>query len=194
MLGLAVLASGCTELQPPRDDATLHVLAAEPLAKAARPQRDVVIAVAPPRAWPGFDSPQMAYVQRAYELDYFATNRWADTPPRMLGPLLARALEQTGSFRAVVQAPSTVPADLRLDVEIIRLQQNFAARPSREELGLRAQLTDVRARRVIASRVFEEAESAPSDDPTGGVAAANAALQRLLAQIVDFCVVESASP
>ena len=194
-LALAVLTGGCTGLQPPHEDAvTLHLLAAEPLATAARPQRDMVIAVAPPRAWPGFDTPQMAYVQRAYELDYFATNRWADTPSRMLGPLLARALEQTGSFRAVVQAPGTVPADLRLDVEIIRLQQNFARRPSREELALRAQLTDVRAKRVIASRVFEEAESAPSDDPAGGVAAANAALQRILAQIVDFCVVESANP
>lgn len=194
-LALAVLTGGCTGLQPPHEDAvTLHLLAAEPLASAAQPQRDMVIAVAPPRAWPGFDTPQMAYVQRVYELDYFATNRWADTPSRMLGPLLARALEQTGSFRAVVQAPSTVPADLRLDVEIVRLQQNFTARPSREEVTLRAQLTDVRAKRVIATRVFEGVESASNDDAAGGVAAANAALRRMLSQIADFCVAESTSP
>jgi cholesterol transport system auxiliary component len=118
-------------------------------------QRDLVLEVALPRAWPGFDTAQMAYVRQPYELDYFAASRWADTPPRMLGPLLARALEQTGSFRAVVQMPSTVPADFRVDTELVRLQQDFGVRPSRVELTLRVQLIDVRGKRVAATRVVE---------------------------------------
>jgi hypothetical protein len=35
---------------------------------------------------------------------------------------------------------------------------------------------------------FEEAETAPSEDAYGGVIAANRALQRMLARLVDFCV------
>ena len=46
----------------------------------------------------------------------------------MLGPLLMRTLEDTGSFRAVVHAPTGLPADLRLDTELVRLQQNFTGR------------------------------------------------------------------
>jgi cholesterol transport system auxiliary component len=194
VLVLIAFGGGCGGLQQPQVDAvTLHVLAAKPLQRAVKLQRDAVIEVAPPRAWPGFDTPQMVYVRQPYELDYFAANRWADTPAHMLGPLLARGLEQAGSFRAVVQAPSTVAVDFRLDTEIIRLQQDFAAHPSRVEFTLRVQLTDVRAKRILASRVFQEVENVPSEDPAGGVIAANAALQRMLEQIADFCVTDSAS-
>lgn len=188
------LLGGCAGLQPPRENApTLYVLSAQPLHSAASPRREVVIEVAQPRAWPGFDTAQIAYVRQPYELDYFAASRWADTPARMLGPLVARALEQTGSFRAVVQMPSTVPADVRVDVEIIRLQQNFAVHPSRAELTLRVQLTEMRGKRVADSKVIEELESAPSEDAAGGVAAVNAALQRALEQLAEFCVAESAA-
>jgi len=132
-------------------------------------------------------------VQRPYELESFATNRWADAPARMLAPLLAQALEQTESFKAVVQSPSNIPADMRVEVELIRLQQNFAVRPSRIELALRLQLIDVRGRRVLAAKSFDATENAPSDDPYGGVTAANVALQRVLEQVADFCAHESES-
>ena len=191
-LVVAALA-GCTPLAPQADTVTLYVLAAEPLHERAVPRRDAVIEVALPRAWPGFDTAQIAYVRNPYELDYFATSRWADTPARMLAPLLARALDQTGGFRAVVPRPGTVAADYRLDTEIQRLRQNFAVQPSRAELTLRAQLTDLRSRRVVASRTFEETEVAPNEDAFGGVVAVNAALQRLLGEIAEFCVAEASA-
>jgi cholesterol transport system auxiliary component len=194
MLTLAMLSGGCNGLQPPRlESPNMYVLEAEPIAKTEHAKRDLVLEVGAPRAWPGFDTPQMVYVRQPYELNYFVSNRWADTPSRMLGPLLALALEQTGSFRAVAQTPSAVPADLRVDTELIRLQQNFGTRPSRVELTLRAELIDVRAKRVLVTRLFEETENAPTDDAYGGVTAANLALRRMLEQLVDFCVVESGS-
>ena len=193
-LVLLVLLGGCTGLAPkPLPDPNLHVLAPGPVAKAAPGPRDLVLEVGVPRAAPGFDTPRMVYVQKAYELDYFADNRWADAPARMLGPLLTRALEQSGGFRTVVQAPTVVPSDVRINAELIRLQQNFTTRPSRAELALRVQLVDVRARRVLATRLFEDTENAPSEDPYGGVAAANAALERVLMRVVEFCLVETAS-
>jgi cholesterol transport system auxiliary component len=193
-LTLSLLLGACTGLHPaPAADVNSYVLEAKPLTNVARERRDIVLEVSAPRAWPGFETPQMAYVQRPYELDYFATNRWADTPSRMLGPLLARALEQTGSFRAVVQTPSAVPADVRAVGELIRLQQNFEVRPSQVELTLRMQLIDVRGRRTLASRTFEAMEIAPSDDAYGGVIAANRALQRILEQVAEFSVLETAN-
>lgn len=193
VLAMALLIAGCTALQPaPVENPNLHMLDARPVSQVTPERRDLVVEVGTPRAWPGFDTPQMAYVQKPYALEYFANNRWADSPARMLGPLLARALEQAGGFRAVVQAPTSVPADVRINSELIRLQQNFAARPSRVELTLRIQVVDVRGKRVLATRTFDETEIAPSDDAYGGVTAANLALQRVLMQVVDFCIAESA--
>jgi cholesterol transport system auxiliary component len=193
LLALPLLLGGCSVLPASRaDPPTLHVLLAEPQQTAA-PRRATVIEVATPRAAAGFDTAQMAYVERRYELDYFATHRWIDSPSRMLATLLVRALEQTNAFAAVVTPSSGVAADIRLDTEIVRLQQDFATRPSRAEVALRAQLTNARARRVIATRVFEEEELAPTDDAAGGVVAANTALQRILARLVAFCL-EGSSP
>lgn len=191
---LALAGAACTALQPPpAENVSLHVLAPAPTTASPSSPREVVIEVAPPRAWPGFDTTQMAYVRRPYELEYFAANRWVDTPPRMLAPLLVRALEQSGGFRTVVQAPSSVPAAYRLDAEVVRLLQDFSSRPSRTELVVRAQLSDLRTKRVVATQIFEAVEDAPGENAAGGVAAANAALRRLLEQIAEFCIAGSMS-
>ncbi|HMA31520.1 MAG TPA: hypothetical protein VKT00_06885, partial [Casimicrobiaceae bacterium] len=81
--------------------------------------------------------------------------------------------------------------DVRLDTEIVRLEQDFTVHPSRVEFTLRAQLVDVSERRVIATKVFDEVENAPQENADGGVVAANEALQRLLAQVADFCIAEA---
>ena len=135
----------------------------------------------------------MAYLRQPHALDYFAVNRWADTPSHMLEPLLAQALEQTKSFRAIVRAPGPVSADIRLETELIRLQQEFQTQPSQVQLTLRTQLIDVVGKRIIAVKVFEGAENATSDDAYGGVVAANRLLQQILGELADFCVNASVS-
>lgn len=188
----AVLLAGCVGMPPPQAEApAIYVLDARPAQKPVRALQDAVLAVSVPRARAGFDTAQMAFVRAPYELEYFAKSRWADTPSRMLAPLLVQTLEQAGGFRAVVQAPNAVPADLRLDTELVRLQQNFATRPPQVELALRAQLVDVRSRRVLATAEFEEVEAATREDAYGGVIAANRALQRLLARLADFVAAQS---
>ena len=191
-LACAALLAGCSALPPPSmESPNIYVLEAAPIGKALRARRDLVLTVSTPRAAPGFDTPQIVYVRQPHELSYFVANRWATPPARMLGPAFVRALEQAGSFNAVMPTAGPVAADLRLDTELVRLQQDFAARPSRVQLTLRAQLFDLRAKRVIASKLFDETENAPSDDAYGGVTAANRALQRVLEQLADFCAAES---
>jgi cholesterol transport system auxiliary component len=183
-----LLITGCSLWQPaPADEVSLHLLDARP-AVATSARRELVLAVSAPRAAPGVDSAAMAYVQKMHAIDRYATHRWADTPARLLGPLLTRTLEDTGGFRAVVPAGSGLQADLRLDAEIVQLHQSFLVRPSRVEFTLRVQLVDVAGRRVLATRYVEAAQEAPSDDAPGGVAAANAAVGRALAQVAAFCV------
>jgi len=146
----------------------------------------LTLVVSPPRASPGYDTARMAFVRKPMLLEYFAKNRWVEAPAKMLGPLLVSALEQRTKFRAVVPAGGMVKGDMRLDTELILLQQEFTTLPSRIHLRLRAQLIEQANHRVVATRVFDIFEDAPSDDPYGGVAAANQALARLLAQLADF--------
>lgn len=197
------LLGGCGSLVPPPPPPdTIYLLEARMssipfLASApgdAHPKRDLMLAVSTPRARAGFDTAQMIWVRQAHRLEVYSRNRWADTPSRMLAPLFAQALERSGAFHAVVQAPSTAAAALRLDTELIRLQQDFSVRPSRVQFTLSAQLIDTGTRRVIASAEFDETENAPSEDAYGGVVAANRALERLLARLVAFCAGHVPSP
>jgi cholesterol transport system auxiliary component len=129
----------------------------------------------------------MVYVRQANQLERYAHNEWVDTPARMLAPLIVSALEQSGAFRAVVLTPSTVAGDLRLDTEVQRLQHEFLSQPSRMRLTLRAYLVDIVTRRVLATRDFEAVADAPSEDPYGGVMAANEAVRSVLEGLAAFC-------
>jgi cholesterol transport system auxiliary component len=111
----------------------------------------------------------------------------------MLAPVVARALAADGRFAAIVLLPAQASADLRLDTEIVRLVQDFGASPSRVHLTVRAQLVDLRTKRVVASQEFSESEPAASDDAAGGAGAANRALGRMLRRLADFCGATSGS-
>lgn len=193
-LAVPWLVAGCASFQQtPQESPSLHVLQPGALpAKAAR-RSDLTLEVGVPRAAPGFDTPRIAYVERPYAIDYYSRSEWADTPARMLGPLLAAAFERSGAFRAVVLAPTSALAELRVDVELVRLQQDFTIKPSRADLALRVQVVDARARHVLATLVVEETEPAATQDAYGGVAATNAALERALERTVTFVVGEASA-
>ena len=127
------------------------------------------------------------YVRHANQLEYFAHNEWIDTPARMLAPLIVAAVEDTGAFRAVVQTPSTATGEIRLDTEILHFQHEFLGTPSQVRFTLRAYLVESATRRVIASRGFEAAVPATSEDPYAGVVAANRAVQMVLEDLSAFC-------
>lgn len=185
-LGLA-LTAGCSPLQPVKNDVlSTYALEAQFQNRPAAASGAPVLLVTRPRAHSGFDSPRMAYVRKPHELEYFSRNQWVDTPEKMLAPLLVQAFEASGAFGAVSQAAGVVAAQLRLDSEIVRLQQEFTAEPSRVRFTLRAQLIDVAGRRILATREFDVSENAASDDPYGGVVAANKAVQRALSEAAGF--------
>ncbi len=144
------------------------------------------IGIAPPGARPGFDGSRMAYVTRPYEIQYFARHQWVEAPARMLAPLLGEAITRNGSFQAVQGAEGVSPA-LRLETEIVVLQQEFTEHPSRVRFALEARLLGGVERRLLAIATFEAVEPSPSEDPYGGVIAANRAVARVLDQVAKWC-------
>jgi cholesterol transport system auxiliary component len=144
-----------------------------------------ILLISVPKARPGFETPRMAYLLREHELSYYAFNQWVDTPARMMLRLLAHAMEAAGLWRAVVQAPSPIRADYRLDCDNLVLEQQFFSR-SRVRLGLRAQLIDIKRQAVIGVHNFEILEDSLSEDAYGGVVAANKASAKLLDELTHW--------
>jgi cholesterol transport system auxiliary component len=185
VLGLGACSSLLPKPPPPP---TLHLLNGDRAARAM-PSQPMVLAKASLRinqvqAAAGFDSRRIIYLREPYRLDYFAKHEWADTPARMLAPLLLAAWEAGGQFRVVLGAQSAGSAEFSLDTEVIRLQQDFSQSPSQVRLTLRVSLLDNASRRVLASREFDARVAAPSDDADGGVMAANRAVQQVLNEMV----------
>jgi cholesterol transport system auxiliary component len=191
-LPLLLLACGCGVIGPALSphptyyslaDARNTATPAPPRAAAAAPTLITTV----PHAAAGFDSQRIMYVRKANQLEYFAHNEWVDTPARMLAPMIVAALQGSGAFRAVVQTPSPAAGELRLDTEILRLQHEFLSAPSQARFTLRAYLVESATRRVIASRDFDAAVPAASEDPYGGVVAAGRAVQTVLENLAAFC-------
>jgi cholesterol transport system auxiliary component len=148
--------------------------------------RAAILLITQPRAQAGFDTARMAYLLRPYEVNYYAFNQWADTPARLLHRIMVENLDKSGQWSAVLQIPSALQAQYRLDCDNLILEQQFFSRPSRVRLALRAQIIETKSQRILASRYFEYLEDAPTDDAYGGVLAANHAAAKLLSEMADW--------
>lgn len=146
-----------------------------------------VLLVGQPSAAPGYDSARMLYQRQPQQLEAFAFHEWVAPPASLLAPLLLRALQDTGAFRAVLLAPTSGTGTLRLETEVMRLHQDFNAQPSAVRLTLRAVLVDSATRRVVGTQVFDATAPAGRDDPVAGAAAAQQATQRVLGELAAAC-------
>jgi cholesterol transport system auxiliary component len=189
-LGLFALLTSCAMLSTKAtSQLSTYTLNGEATAMAdSTPQvmSGPVLLVEVPHAAPGYDSARMVYVRHPLTQEVYANSVWIDTPARMLAPMLVAHVQKSLQFRAVLSAPSSGKASLRLDTTILRLQQNFLQVPSTVQLSMRVTLMDNATRDVLASRTLNVVQSASSDDAFGGAQAAQSAVQEGLRQVEDF--------
>jgi cholesterol transport system auxiliary component len=150
----------------------------------------LALAVARPRAAAALDSDRIAVVQPDSRFDYFAGVRWTEPAPQMLQQLLVGALTADGRFAAVMSAPSRVPADLLLDVELRRFEAvtsgaDAAASGSSPVVHVQAQVSLIDSRRGvrITSFVAEAAVPAAANRLAAVVAAFNQANTQVLGEV-----------
>jgi cholesterol transport system auxiliary component len=108
----------------------------------------LALAVAPPRAAASLDTERIAVIQPDSRFDYFSGVRWAESAPQMLQQLLVRALAADGRFATVVAAPSRVPADFALDVELRRFEAVYDGEAAMPLVRVEMQVTLVDARKA----------------------------------------------
>ena len=138
---------------------------------------------------PEFDTVAIARARDPQALDYYKKGHWADTPGRMLTPLIVQMLESTGAFAAVVIPTNYSEGDLLLELDVIRLQHELWVQPSRVRLAVRGKLFDLASGHVLGTQIFETVAVTPDEGAAGVARAADAALAQMLAQLRDFVLV-----
>ncbi|QRN02890.1 hypothetical protein GH742_02835 [Legionella sp. MW5194] len=153
-----------------------------------RPAGRVSILVTAPEAVSGYDTSQMVYVKKPFEVLPFVHNAWIEPPADMLFPLISQSLQRSGYFYAVATSPISDKTDYRLDTQLIELEQNFLTCPSTMAFVAKAVLTRINDNQVLASRDFRFKIPCPADTPYGGVMAANQITVQFTAELTEFIV------
>jgi cholesterol transport system auxiliary component len=139
----------------------------------AGPSLAQAITVARPRSVSSLDTDRIAVTTPGHGFDYLAGARWSDTAPQMVQQLLVDTLMAEGRFATAVAAPSRVPTDLLLDVELRHFEAVYASvgEPPRILVQLQANLVDVRRGTRVASFDSRAEATATRNDRTAVVAA-----------------------
>jgi len=139
----------------------------------AGPSLAQAITVARPRSVSSLDTDRIAVTTPGHGFDYLAGARWSDTAPQMVQQLLVDTLMAEGRFATAVAAPSRVPTDLLLEVELRHFEAVYASvgEPPRILVQLQANLVDVRRGTRVASFDSRAEATAIRNDRTAVVAA-----------------------
>ena len=180
------LVPGCALLSPPAAQARKEVLNRMPSEVPQRASHGAVLLVFPPQTRPIYDTTQMAYTTRPYEIAYFSQHEWAETPAQMLQPLLVRTLQDTRFFGAVLAPPYPGRYSYALRTEIRELIADFTAEPATVQLSLRLQLSEGATGRIVAIKELSIREPMQQKTPYAGVVAANEAAAKALLELARF--------
>jgi ABC-type uncharacterized transport system auxiliary subunit len=140
-------------------------------------------------SFPGMRDTGIVYTQQDLQLKKYALHHWIAPPATIIAPIFAGQLESTGSFKAVVTAPTYAgKADYQIYLVLQKLQQDFlSAKKAKETLVLQLILIHMQTNQVLAAKVFQASTDA-APDASGSVVAANQALAQLMPSMIEFVV------
>ncbi|HEV2613892.1 MAG TPA: ABC-type transport auxiliary lipoprotein family protein [Gammaproteobacteria bacterium] len=183
------LLTGCSPFQPIAVSPKTTYLLNDPTIGQndvmSHSKKNLLVSIPSAPRW--LNTSEMAYQTSSSEINYYAENEWAAPPALMLEPIIAHALSQSGLYGVVVQAPFGGNADRRLDVQIITMQQDFTKNPSVYNLVLQAQLINMVTGDIIRGQRFSYTIPTETNNPAGGVKAANKAIEEWIPQLIAFC-------
>jgi len=165
--GLTACVGGLLESDQPAPESyrlAAPAASSNAYAAAAGKPATVAIVVARLRAPSSLDTDRIAVVEAGRRFDYYAGVRWSEAAPQMLQQNLVTALTDSGAFAGVYAAPSRVPAELLLDVELRRFEADTAAAgPPVAHVQVQASLVDSRRSDRVASFVSDAAVAASAN-------------------------------
>jgi cholesterol transport system auxiliary component len=183
-----MLLTSCSLISPARQaDYTTYVIRNIPCVHDY-PKGHGIIFVMPVAADPLYDTDNMAYSRHPYQVEYFAKNKWADTPARMTRSLIVESLKTTHHFRAITTSSNVAGINYILNTKIIELKQVFTGCTSYVVFRMNVEIINAKTRKIIASRELCSTHTAHQNTPYGGVVAANQCATDVIQQLEIFVV------
>jgi cholesterol transport system auxiliary component len=126
-----------------------------------------------------YDSDQLVFSRSAGTRGQYQFARWTERPGRRFAELLRARLDRLGRYR-VAPAGGVVHSDLMLDTRLVEFYHDATREPGQVRLELRAELVDLKQRRLLGRHTFEQKVPLATYDAAGAAQASNLAVSRVL--------------
>lgn len=188
----AFLFCACSPFSPVKIATQKDVLSSIPQDLPTEKTHPATLLVLAPETNTTYDTTQMIYTAKPYEIEYFSQHEWVETPSQMMLPLIVATMRNTHYFRDVLPAPHFDRHTFVLRTEILELKQDFTSDPAMLKLSMRFNLSREATNQAIATKEVSVLEPMRERNPYAGVVAANVATEKVLRELAKF-VVEKAS-
>ena len=126
-----------------------------------------------------YDSDQLVFSRGAGTRGQYQFARWTERPGKRFAELLRARLDRLGRYQ-VAPAGGSVRGDLMLDTRLVEFYHDAVREPGQVRLVLRAELVDLKQRRLLARRTFEQQVPLTTYDAAGAAQASSQAVGRAL--------------
>src|SRR3990167_6097003 len=126
-LAVAIILSGCSLMAPVNSAPDVgYVINTVPQHIVKSHPHNKSLLVMYPDTNPAYNTKQIAFMQRSFQISYYSINHWIETPADMFMPLIAETMQHTRHFRAVITPPyaGTYDYALRTQIKLLRIDFN----------------------------------------------------------------------
>ena len=184
-LGLGSSLGGCTGLLASRNapPPAEYRLTARPTFPADLPRRDWVLLVAEPNAEGALDTSRIAVLAQG-SVERLAGVAWSDRATVMLQYLIVQAFQAANRLRAVGTDRDDLPGRYLLQSTLNAFQLEPEGSGYAAQVSLHARLVALPTREVAGARDFRQRVAAAATSNEAAVAAFDAAVTQILADLV----------
>ena len=126
-----------------------------------------------------YDSDQLVFSRSSGTRGQYQFARWTERPGRRFAELLRARLDKLGRYQ-VAPAGGVVRGDLMLDTRLVEFYHDATSEPGQVRLELRAELVDLKQRRLLGRHTFEQKVPLTTYDAAGAAQASSQAVSRVL--------------
>jgi len=186
LLALASLLSGCINVgdRTAAPAVVFYVLNDPAPPAVARPVRAdaPTLLVLDTATGSFYDTEQLIFSNSPGTRGQYQFARWTERPGKRFAELMRVRLDRQGAWH-VSAAGGYVRGDLLLDTELIEFYHDAISQPGHVRLVLRAELVDLKQRKLLGRRVFEQQVALASYDAAGAAQASSQAVSQGLDEL-----------
>lgn len=189
VLVLALMLSGCSGLGKNTPAVVNYVLEDISVASQTAPPSDTrSLLVLDTTASAYYDNENLVYSRAAGTRGQYQYARWTERPGKRFSDLLQARLAAQSGFSSVSVAGGQVRGDLLLDTELSEFYHDAESSPGSVRVLLRAELIDLKNRKLLSRKWFERRVPVGSYDAAGAAKGFNQATSGVLDDMVAWLI------